>query len=159
MNLFGWIAGLFGGGGRRTLEQDIPKSADWIAEALNSSGYKADFSPASIAEVERFFSEQTLNGAPKPGGLLAEGLGGKLFALGSYCGEVLRRELGGAWKTDDADPKGEVNAALDLGNGSTCWPMQRMVKRVWGDEANLVHWAAVIRDELGEPVDLGLDQG
>jgi len=158
MGFFGWIAGLFGGGKRRSLAEDIPVGADWISEALQSSGYKADFSPESIAEVERFFGEHTDDGAPKPGGLLASGLGGKLFALGSYCGEVLRRDLGGEWLTDDSDPKGEVNATLRLANGTDCWPMQRVVKRVWGDEANLVHWAAVIRGETGDPVDIGLDR-
>jgi hypothetical protein len=107
------------------LQDDIPVAAQWISSALQSSGYRADFTPQSIAEVERFFREQTKDGEPISGGLLAQDLGSRLFALGSYCGEVLRKELGGHWQTDDNDPEGEINAALEVASGVTCWPMQR----------------------------------
>jgi hypothetical protein len=127
------------------LIDDIPASAQWISTALKSSGYMADFTPKSISEIERFFSEQTKNGAPVAGGLLSEQLGQRLFALGSYCGEVLRKELGGAWVTDDKDPQGEINIALRLGNGVTCWPVQRVMKRLKSSEDNLIAWAAGLR--------------
>ena len=91
-----------------TLEGDIFSMSEWISAALQSSGYAADFSPESITEIERFFEEHAEDGEPRPGGLLSEQLGPRLFALGSYCGEVLRRELGGTWLTDDDDPEGDV---------------------------------------------------
>jgi hypothetical protein len=127
------------------LADDIPVAADWIARALTSSGYKADFSPASITEIERFFQTHVKEGKAVPGGLLSQDLGGRLFALGSYCGEVLRRELGGRWLTDDSDPRGEIDAALELTKRGTCWPMQRVMKRFDSAEYNLVHWASGIR--------------
>lgn len=129
----------------RTLREDIPIAADWISQALKSSGYGANFTPASIAEIERFFSEQVIDGQPRRNGLLAEDLGKRLFAVGSYCGEVLRKELGGTWITDDNDPEGEIDVTLELGNGVTCWPVQRVIKRLRSDEENLVHWANSIR--------------
>src|SRR5260221_8286767 len=75
--------------------EDLTSGYEWIAKALQSSGYVADFSPDSLREIERFFEEQTLNGAARPGGLLSESLGARLFALGGYVGEVIRRERGG----------------------------------------------------------------
>jgi hypothetical protein len=78
--------------------EDAAQSAGWIATALNSSGYSADFSANSMAEVDRFFDEHAKNGVPRKGGLLATDRGPRLFAAGAYVGEVLRRALGGEWQ-------------------------------------------------------------
>ena len=127
------------------LDKDISDAAVWIANALSSSGYKADFTAGSISEIERFFETYSKDGKAIAGGLLSEGLGSRIFALGSYCGEVLRREAGGQWLTDDSDAQGEINVALKLENGVICWPVQRVMKRFQSDENNLVHWAAKLR--------------
>ncbi|WP_376703504.1 hypothetical protein RQ479_30715 [Mesorhizobium sp. ISC25] len=129
----------------RRLQGDIPIAARWISNALQSSGYGADFSPQSISEVERFFREQTKDEEPISGGLMSQDIGPRLFALGCYCGEVLRKELGGHWLTNDDDPEGEINAALEVGSGVICWPMQRVMKRLRSSEDDLVAWAEGIR--------------
>ncbi len=38
-----------------TLEEDIHLASDWVVKALNSSGYKADYSLESMKEIDRFF--------------------------------------------------------------------------------------------------------
>jgi hypothetical protein len=63
-----------------TIKEDIATASDWISRALQSSGYHADFSPQSLREIDRFFDEHSANGSPKPGGLLAESLGSRIFA-------------------------------------------------------------------------------
>jgi hypothetical protein len=45
-----------------SLLEDIEASAEWMRRALSSSGYRADFSPASLGEIERFFDEQSRDG-------------------------------------------------------------------------------------------------
>jgi len=121
-----------------TIRKDIAKASDWIAKALASSGYRADFSPSSLSEVDRFFEEHSANGTPRAGGLLSDGLGSRLFALGCYVGEVVRRSKGGEWYGDDTDPEVELNAELRLADGSVCWPVQRVVKRLKnGDEDSI----------------------
>ena len=42
-----------------TLEEDIHLASDWVVKALNSSGYKADYSLESMKEIDRFFDEQS----------------------------------------------------------------------------------------------------
>lgn len=79
-----------------TLRDDLDAAAAWVSEALRSSGYRADFSFASLAEIDRFFDEQAPGGHPRADGLLSADLGARLFALGAYTGEVLRQALGGA---------------------------------------------------------------
>jgi len=113
-----------------TLLDDIPVAADWIAAALQSSGYAADFSPASLWSIDRFFDENTRHGKPTPKGLLAEDTGSRIFALGSYLGEVIRREIGGTWQTTDDGPMAEVNVELILPDQSVIWPVQRVIKRL-----------------------------
>jgi hypothetical protein len=107
----------------RSLAADIPVGAEWIAAALGASGYAADFSVASLREVDRFVAEQS-----GPGGLLSQDRGGRLFALGCYVGQTLIKAYGGVWETDDADPQGEVNIAVRLDSGVTVWPVQRLMK-------------------------------
>jgi hypothetical protein len=112
-----------------TIKEDIKSASEWISGALQSSGYKADFTPQSLWEIDRFFDEHCFNGVPKAGGLLAESFGSRIFALGSYVGEVVRRNCGGEWSGDDSDEMVEVNVELRLRDGSVIWPIQRAIKR------------------------------
>jgi hypothetical protein len=109
--------------------EDVDAAAKWIATALSSSGYKADFTPPSLWEIDRFFDEHSNTGHAVPGGLLSEQLGSRLFSIGSYVGEVLRKVKGGQWIGNDADPQAEINVELQLADGSKCWPVQRAMKR------------------------------
>jgi hypothetical protein len=130
--------------------EDATASADWIASALTSSGYRADFSPGSLWEIERFFDEHAPSGRARPGGLLAENLGSRIFALGSYVGEVLRRSLGGEWVGDDADAAAEINLTLLFPDGGQIWPVQRAMKRLKnGPEDNIATYGVALGAEVG----------
>lgn len=125
------------------IKEDVQTSADWISRALQSSGYRADFSPQSLWEVDRFYDEHSQNGTAKPGGLLSQDLGSRLFAVGSYIGEVVRRKVGGEWVGDDADPEAEINVELRLPDGARCWPVQRAMKRFKnGPEDGIAAWGS-----------------
>ena len=63
--------------------EDISSGANWISKALQASGYRANFAPESLWEIDRFFDEHSPNGTPKPGGLLSADLGQRIFALGA----------------------------------------------------------------------------
>jgi len=123
---------------------DAKKSAKWIAQALNSSNYKADFSIESLKEIDRFFDDQSENGQPRPDGLLSEQLGNRIFSLGAYVGEVLRRKYGGKWIGNDNDPNAEINLELRLKGGVGIWPIQKVIKRLKnGSEDNLYFYGKV----------------
>lgn len=112
-----------------TLIEDAGRAAEWVSAALSSSGYSADFGLGSLMEIDRFFNEHSRDGEPVPGGLLAEQFGQRMFALGAYVGEVIRRQHGGEWRGNDGDPEGEINLELHLPGGSVIWPVQRVMKR------------------------------
>lgn len=125
--------------------RDAMKGAEWIAAALNSSGYHADFSLESLREVDRFFDEHTVDGRAREGGLLAHKLGSRLFALGAYLGEVIRRSGGGQWQSSDEGAEAEIELALVLPNGDIIHPVQRVMKRFrQGREDGVYGYAAVI---------------
>jgi len=111
------------------LVDDAGKAAEWVATALRESGYKADFSIESLREIDRFFDEHSEAGKAIPGGLLTEHLGQRLFAIGSYVGEVLIRTYGGQWQADDSDSEGELNISVMFPTGAIVWPVQRVMKR------------------------------
>lgn len=112
-----------------SLLTDVRASAQWIASALSSSGYTADFTPSSLRDIERFMDEQSAHGIAVADGLLAADLGPRLFALGAYVGETIRMRFGGAWAADDDGPSAGSSIALRLSDGSTIWPVQRVIKR------------------------------
>jgi len=108
-----------------TLEEDIPKAAEWVVNALNASGYKADYTLESMKEIDRFFDEQC-----GPEGILEKyNRGWILFSLGSYIGQTVIRLHGGKWITNDDDPEGEINIAVETVEGVTMWPVIRCMKR------------------------------
>ena len=110
---------------KTTLEDDIHSACTWIVTALNTSGYKADYTLESMNEIDRFFDEQS--GA---GGIITPERRGQIFfAIASYVGETVIKLYGGKWITDDKDPMGEVNMAVKLDNGIMLFPAQRVVKR------------------------------
>lgn len=113
-----------------TIFEDAKTAAEWIAKALTSSGYRADFSPSSLWEIERFFEANSKDGESISGGLLGESFGSRVFALGAYIGEVIIRAKGGTWRGNDADPQAEINLELVLPGGATCWPIQKAMKRI-----------------------------
>lgn len=126
----------------RNLLDDVRTSAAWIARVLNSSGYRADFTPTSLRDVERFMAEHSDHGIAVAGGLLATDLKARLFALGAYLGETVRRSAGGAWETDAEDPHSEVDLTLRLPDDSVIWPVQRVIKRFrHGHEDSIVGYA------------------
>lgn len=133
-----------------SIVEDIKTSADWMAHALQSSGYRADFSPASLWEIDRFFDEHARKGIAKRGGLFAEDLGQRLFALGAYVGEVVRRTQGGVWMGVDSDPAAEINAELILPGEIHCWPVQRAIKRFQnGAEDSIAVWGHGLGLQVG----------
>ncbi len=126
-----------------TLLQDIMTSKDWVAKALNSSNYKADFSINSLKEIDRFFDEQNT-----PDGIINRNRGQILFALGAYIGEVIISAYGGEWLTDDNDPHGEVNIAVKFKNGSIIFPVQRAMKRYQnGKEDSIYDYGYVLGEK------------
>ncbi len=128
-----------------TLIEDAVAGAAWVALALTNSGYPADFSARSLGEIDRFFDDHARDGQPVSGGLLAEQFGYRIFAIGGYVGEVIRRSMGGEWAADDTDPRGELTMSLRLPDGSIVWPMQRAFKRFRnGPEDGIAVYAAML---------------
>lgn len=117
-----------------TLLQDIYSSSEWVANALNVSGYKADYSLESMKEIDRFFDEQNTST-----GILSKNRGQILFALGSYIGQTVIKLYGGKWITDDNNPEGEMNIAVILDNGSTIWPVLKCMKRYTNGQEDSIY--------------------
>lgn len=130
----------------KTLLEDIEAAKDWVAAALNQSGYQADFTLESLRELDRFFDEQHT-----PDGILSQQTGQKLFALGAYLGQVILNICGGAWLTNDNDPGGEINIAIRLDDGTLLFPVQRVIKRYAnGVEDSLYAYAYVLVNDLAD---------
>jgi len=128
-----------------SLKKDIKKSANWLVKAFGALDKELDFSVKSVEHIETVLTEQFEDGQPKPDGLFADGLGGKLFAISSYIGEVvIRNTKATKWVTDDNDPQGEVNIKLVSANGTEMFPAHRVMKRLQnGEEDNVYHYTAI----------------
>lgn len=128
-----------------SLKKDIKKSANWLVKAFGDLDKELDFSVKSVEHIETVLTEQFEDGQPKTDGLFANGLGGKLFAISSYIGEVvIRNTKATKWVTDDKDPQGEINIKLVSANGTEMFPAHRVISRLQnGDEDNIYHYTAI----------------
>jgi hypothetical protein len=141
-----------------TIYEDIDTAATSIATELTDHGYGLDFSLDSLAEVDRFFDENSALDPDDPeavsDSLLASRLGQWLFALGAYSGEVLRRAVGGRWQWDglDDDQAASTDTQLVLVDDSIVWPFQRAWKRLMnGPEDSLAAWGQEMSDAVRGP--------
>jgi hypothetical protein len=126
------------------LLSDIQRMAADAAEALTTSGYRADFSVASLHDVDRFFDDALRRpGKARRNGALSRDLGAKLLAIGGYVGETLRRHADAAWVEESTTAEDEVQ--MRLPDGSIIWPVQRVMARFSvGPEAGLHAYGAAL---------------
>lgn len=135
----GIINKLFGNK-KPSLEEDIHSACEWVVNALNVSGYNADYSLESMKELDRFFDEQS-----GEGGIISRNRGQIIFAVASYVGETVIRLYGGKWSGSD-----EINMSVELNNGTIIFPTQRVMKRYQnGSEDSIYAYVYV----LGTPAE------
>jgi hypothetical protein len=136
---------------------DAGASAQSIAEALSAAGYKADFSLDSLKEIDRFLDDHAPDGLSDDGGLLSQNRGPRIFALGSYVGEVIRRAGGGQWRGNDSDPQGEIDVELQLKNGEILHPVQRVMEILDGASMDgmYAYGQAAVRAQVQDGADRG----
>ena len=130
---------------KRNLVDDLELASKWVAKALNSSNYQADYSVESLKEIDRFFKEEN-----KPGGILSKNVGQILFSLGAYVGDVFIKEFGGKWVTYDGKDA-EINVQVVLDNGISFLPVVSCMK-VYQDseESNLYTLYLAIKQAASE---------
>jgi hypothetical protein len=129
-----------------TLLTDIKAQSEWIVKAFASDNLKLDHSLESLKTIDNFMDLHAEGGKAKPGGRLSSNLGPILFSIGSYLGETLIYNIPGAiWITNDNDPQGEVNAEIRLPDGTTIWPIQRVIRRFQnGSEDAIYPYGAIM---------------
>lgn len=136
-----------------TIIEDARKAADWLVEAMGSSGYWLDYSLFSLRNIDNFFDKYSQQGRAVDGGLLSQDLGARLFAIGSYVGEVMVRKGPSVWKADERDPESETGLTVVLPDGSECWPIQRVMKRFKnGPEDSIYTYGYVALERSGAKI-------
>jgi hypothetical protein len=113
-----------------TLLEDIHTQAAWIVKAFKADGLTLDHSIESFKAIDHFIDLHSADGKGKPGGRLETNWGPILWSIGAYVGETIIRHCpGGKWVTNDSDPQGELNVEVRLPNGTTMFPIARVLKR------------------------------
>lgn len=113
------------------LIKDIKESSAWLITAFQSLNITLDYSMDSVKYIDAVLEKEFIEGKPRPNGLFVDNLGGKLFAIGAYVGEVIVKNANNSfWKVNNDDPHGEINATIVGDTGWEVWPMQRVMKRI-----------------------------
>ena len=116
---------------KRNLIDDLELASKWVAKALNSSNYQADYSVESLKEIDRFFKEEN-----RPDGILSKNVGQILFSLGAYVG-------------DGKDA--EINVQVVLDNGISFLPVVSCMKVYQAsEESNLYTLYLAIKQAASE---------
>lgn len=113
------------------LKEDIIKQGEWLVKPFEADGYKLDFSIGSLLEIDRFFEKHLTDGRPRRGGRLSKNYGAIIFSISSYIAQTLIKNVpGSVLITDERDPQGEINFAVEFPDGTRCWPAQKAIKRI-----------------------------
>jgi len=142
-----------------TLKEDIQTQSDWLVKAFAADGLTLDYTLASLIAVDRFFALHAKNGHAVKGGRLAQNFGAVIFAIGAYVGQTIIAQVPGAvWLTDDNDPQGEITAAVQFTDGTTMWPMQKVMKRFKNGAEDSIYLYAyhITKDHTSEPYTEGV---
>ena len=134
------------------LKDDIKGGAEWTINAFEALEIHLDYSVKSVEHIENLLEEQFKNGQPIKDGLFSNGMGGKVFSIASYIGEVIIRNTKNTnWEFDQNDPNNEMNMMVSSKNKSRIWPMQKLRKRIQnGNKDNIYHYTAIIVKKFNE---------
>jgi hypothetical protein len=134
-----------------TTNEFIKTQADEISRELKARQYIADFSPESLWEIERFFKKHR----DTPGDMLHAWPDNdeekrqrekRIFSLGAYIGEVVRRNLY-EWNCDD--PRTCYLCLPDA--RSPLFPMELIDEQIKEfKEGSIAEWGKMAGLEVGE---------
>jgi hypothetical protein len=134
-----------------TIKEDIEKFSEMMVKGFSADKLTLDYTLTSFKDIETFYNKHSKDGKAVEGGRFSKNLGPILFGLGGYIGKTIIKLVPGTkWIIDEKDKEGEVNAALQLPDGSMVWPMQRTIKRFRnGEEDNIYYYGyAILKDHL-----------
>ena len=121
-----------------TTQEAIKNQAAWVAQILSSEGYLLDFTIRSFKELDRLFTEHSVNGRATT--WLRAYPRSIMFAMGAYVGETLLRNIAGTeWQLENDEMLPDENVGLQLPSGLVCWPMSRVINRLHSGEAYAIH--------------------
>ncbi len=137
---------------KEALKKDIVTAKEWIKAALESSGYRADFSIESLKDIDRFFDEQN-----KDEGILSQNTGRILFALGVYVGETIIANYGGQW--DLSNCNSETSIKVKLNEKTELFPVVRVMSRYdFGNVSSIYAYGCCVnKDENQKQSDVEIE--
>lgn len=126
------------------LEQMI-QSADSVVALCGAHGVELDYSIDSLRRVDDFIEKYCPQGVPTRGGPFYDQTLMKIFAVGLYVGEVMRRNVGGSW-SDAALEQSAFGYCLVMEDGAVVWPvLWAMNRQESGLERSLYGYGACFR--------------
>jgi Domain of unknown function (DUF3806) len=122
---------------RAAAQTGAQRAKDMVQFARVELNLKLDWSDASIAKIEELASE--LHADMRRERMALSDVETLVEMLGSYVGEVFRRNHGGEWGLVKANGK-QVLAVKAKSSGTLLWPIERIRQRIRGGGGNNV-WA------------------
>jgi hypothetical protein len=120
---------------------------------LTSFGVKADYTPASIVEIDGYLDEiygTTGEIKKNPNWQISKGEMNLIMAVGSYVGEVIRRAFGGQWSYDPKE--NVVHACIALPGTWRVLPINKVLKRLRNGAEDALHpLYTFAREKCGVP--------
>ena len=131
----------------------MAKLANEFVEFARESGHELDYSEQSLRTVERIIDSEFADWRPWRRGRAKKASVPVASLVGAYVGEVMVRNLGGAWGWM---PEYEVAAVQTPAGGWTSPPAKARKRFINGKEDDLVFYYEVLKREWfrDEPTDV-----
>jgi|GEM_PF-1617113 len=131
-------------------KKNLVFQAQVFKEDLSTVIGELDYSLESLAKVEKYISETVpIEGKPNKNSFFSSETSDKVFALGCYTGEVIRRLLSTVVWYIDADSDSPLSISLTNSVGAIGFVINKAYKRIYeGDGDDLLHFAKVLTTDL-----------
>lgn len=115
---------------RIPIAEEIREAHESLVSIFADFGIRLDYSLESLGTIEGYLEENYPVSQGAGSAWPAVRVGVKIYYIGAYLGETLRRVHGGAWSFDEKDPLGQIRAEMRLGNGRSLRPIEIVMERI-----------------------------
>ncbi len=115
---------------RIPIDTEIRDAHESLVSIFHDFGVDLDYSIESLHRIENYLEENYPSNQDAKNPFPAVRVGVKIFYIGAYLGETLRKKLGGNWQFDEHDPLGQIRAELCFENGERIRPIEDVMTRI-----------------------------
>ncbi len=133
------------------INQSIKYYSNWIVNCFATENLDLNFSTDSLKHLDKFIDDHSINGEPKPNGILNKNHEEILFGMGIYLGETIKKYLPGSKWLISEEENNSLTGDLILPNDAHVFPIEKIFKRFQnGSEDEIYAYGLIVIEQMSK---------